>query len=489
MKTKLLILLAVLLIVGKLQSQEKFLVSIENHYWNDINSKEFINLQINIKVKNVGNVAGVCNDLYGIFLYSSSDIYNYMIEGVDASSLLLNKINPGDAILGFLTFKVPKDADDLELKFSEENGGARKYITKSYNKSAKEELEAKIEKENKAGDEYYFKNQYDEAIKKYTLCATYDPTRKEEFHKKIGNCYSKIADEQFAIYSLNKSETAYDNYVKYIHLIAEYDKNNLDNNRKLLQIYEKLGDEKFSQGKYDDAIREYNKGLKYFMSSEVQAKLIKAEEILFKSKTQKQETTTSLERYNYLIQPKTGIIFKAGAGVNMNSRTAYSSYFWNIQLDVPIKLGTVRPPSPAFAFYLNIDAGYQGLIGSTGEVERYYGILGVQSKGAGPLVGEFNLNAGAGLALLGRFITPMLTAYYGFYGQYQGFSLPNNYYGTQMSSIAPGSGFKIDFSLMISKNPGFVIGYNYRNYNLYSSLYFLDNGYSGHQINLGIINF
>ena len=119
---KLLLIVVLLMFSVVLRAQPEFKISIEGFYWGEPNYKDMVKLQINIKVKNVGNQAGKCEDLFGIWLYSSSEIYNSQIMITDAGDYLLKDIKPNDYIDGFITLEVPRGADNLELKFSEETG-------------------------------------------------------------------------------------------------------------------------------------------------------------------------------------------------------------------------------------------------------------------------------------------------------------------------------------------------------------------------------
>ncbi|MCX6159181.1 MAG: DUF4352 domain-containing protein [Ignavibacteriae bacterium] len=492
---KLLVLLLVL-ISGELYSQAEFKISVDDFYWGDAKDYGNANLQINIRVKNVGNEAGVCEELYGIWLYSSSEIYNSQIKITDAGSFLLTKVKPYDQITGFLTFSVPKDADDLELRFLEEYGGARKYITKSYNKSLAENTFEKTEKFRLEGDNYLSQKNYELAVKKYVMCITYDPSRKKEFSKKICDIYSIIADDYMIDYKRTNFQGSLDKYLENMKFALEYDNNNYEVKKELATFYEESGDSKLKEGKNNDGINEYNNSLKYYESSTVRGKLKNVQYSEQKKKDSQQEKIADLEHYRQLIFPNTGVIFSAGIGVNNNTKVKTDVYFWNIQLGVPVKLATLMPPSPAFTFFLNFDAAYQGMIGSSKDVGKYFKIDSIVSLNNGPLVGEFYFNGGFGVGLLNKSVTPMFTVYYGVYGQHHGFELSNtlsnqaiSLINKEISKVCIGSGFKIELSLMIGKNPGFFVGYSFRDYNLKSDLDFFDNRYSGHFINLGIINF
>lgn len=492
---KLLVLLLVL-ISGELYSQAEFKISVDDFYWGDAKDKGNANLQINIKVKNVGNETGVCEELYGIWLYSSSEIYNSQIKMTDAGSFLLTKVKPDNQISGFLTFSVPKDADDLELRFLEEYGGARKYITKSYIKSTAENTFEKTEKLRIEGDSYFNQKDYDLAIKKYVMCITYDQSRKIEFSKKICDCYTNIADGYMNDYKNSNYQGSIDKYIDNMNLALEYNKDNFDVKKKLAIYYEGTGDRKIKEGKNNDAINEYNNSLKYYESSTVRGKLKNVQYTEQKKKDSQQERISDLENYHKLIYPNTGVIFSAGIGNNINTKINTDGYFWHLNLDVPVKLATIMPPGPAFTFFLNFDAAYQGMIGSSKDVGKYFKVDSLVSLNNGPLVGEFYFSGGFGVGLLNKSVVPMFSVYYGLYGQHHGFELLNSQnnpstllINKEISKVLIGSGFKIELSIMIGKNPGFFIGYSFRDYNINSDLDFLDNRYSGNFINLGIINF
>jgi tetratricopeptide (TPR) repeat protein len=444
----------------------------------------------------VGNEAGVCEELRGIWLYSSSEIYNSQIVIVDYGSFMFNKIKPYDQISGYLTFSVPKDADDLELRFLEEYGGARKYITKSYNKSITENTFETTEKFRLEGDNYFSQKNYELAVKKYVMCITYDPTRKKEFNRKISDCYTLIAEDFYTEYKSSRFQGSLDKYLENMKLALEYDNTNYEAKKELATYYEESGDSKLKEGKNNDAINEYNNSLKYYESITVRGKLKNVQYTEQKKKDSQRERISDLELYRQLIYPNTGIIFTAGLGINTNTKVKTDGYFWNVQLGVPVKLATLKPPGPAITFFLNFDAAYQGMIGSAKDVGKYFKVDSVVSLNNGPLVGEFYFNGGFGVGLLNKSVTPMFTVYYGLYGQHHGFELSNtlssqsiSLKNKEISKVNIGSGFKIELSIMIGKNPGFFVAYCFRDYNLKSDLDFLDNRYSGHFINLGIINF
>lgn len=485
-----------------LKAQPEFKISIEEFYWGEPNNKDMVNLQINIKVKNIGNQSGKCEDLKEIWLFSSSEIDNSQIRIVKNGTYLFNEIKPNDFIDGFVTFDVPRSADNLELKFSEETGGAKKYITESYNKYISKNTKEKTDKEKLLGDQYFNDKNYTSAIERYAMATKYDKTRKKEFDTKISECYLQIANNNWESYKSNSYQTYLDKYLENMRLALEYDNSNITVKSQLASYYAEKGDQFLKEKKNNDAINEYKNSLKYSESSIIRGKIKNIESDEAKKRNEIEKKRLALENYNNLIQPKVGINFTAGMSMNSNSKSNSNLYFWNVQLDIPIKLATLKPPSPTFSFLLNIDAGYQGALGNADDASKYFNIT--NSYGNDYLIkpdnkimlGEGYINPGIGVAFLNKHIIPFFCAYYGLYAQHSSLQFINLNSNSNISEINKnlekvqlGHGFKLETGFMIGKRPGFILSYSFRNYSINSKVDFLDNTYTSHLISLGITNF
>ena len=478
-------------------AQPEFKISIEGFSWNNSKVSERMNLQINLKITNVGDQIGYCEDLYGIWLYSSDYQYNDKIKYINSGTYLLEDIKPGDYINSFITFEVPKNADNLELKFHENFGGARKYITKSYNKYIAENTLEKTESEKLKAEDYFSRKEYDMAIKSYILCSNYDKSRKEEFDKKICVIYLTKANEVYEKYKNTNADYHLENYLENLKQALVYDKNNNEIKYKIAQYYELKGDEKKNNNLIVDAISDYKISLDYYNSYSVKEKLNNLENNESKKKSEIKGRITAREEYEQIKLPDVGVSLRGGIGNQLNSNNQNSNLaFWNLQVDLPIKLYTIEPPGPRFSFVLNIDLGYQGSIGGIKEIKRYLKNDSIISSNNGPLIGQLYFNSGLGISFLNKTVSPILTFEYGIYYQHYGFEMDTKYssniYNTYDDDISKGSighGFKVDLSILFWKNPSLVIGYNYRNYSFKSDIKFLNNRYTEHSFNIGIINF
>lgn len=271
MKNSLIILLS-LLIARVAFSQSEFKISIEGYEWSTSNSSLNAELQINFKIKNVGNKSGQCNDFEGIWLYSSNPELNNNITFKQRGTYLYKNIKPNDYITSFLIFSVPKDADELELRFSREYGGASKYITGSYNKYISQKTDSKVETLKAEADGLYYNKLYDKAIVKYILCSKYDPTIKSEIDKNVADCYLKIADSYYDKFLTTNDYTYINNAIDNYRMSIEYNKDTIVS-ISIASLYERIGNNGYSSGRYQEALTYYEKSLEYSNQQSVRDKI------------------------------------------------------------------------------------------------------------------------------------------------------------------------------------------------------------------------
>lgn len=272
MKKPLTSVLFLLMLTPTVFSQAEFIISVEGYEWSASSSSLNAELQINFIIKNVVDKSGQCNDFQGIWLYSSNPALSNNITFKQRGSYLYKNLKPNDYITSFLIFSVPKDADELELRFSREYGGASKYITGSYNKYISEKTDLKVNAIIEEADALFFNKSYDKAIVKYILCSKYDPSKKSETDISISKCYFKIGDiyygKFFETNDFEHLDKAIDNY----RLSIDYKK---DTTISVLiaKLYERIGNNGFGNGRYQEALTKYEKSLEYNDQQSVRDKI------------------------------------------------------------------------------------------------------------------------------------------------------------------------------------------------------------------------
>ncbi|MCX6159182.1 MAG: hypothetical protein NTY74_14475 [Ignavibacteriae bacterium] len=269
---KLFLLMLLFVLTKTVFSQAEFKISIEGYEWSASSSSLNAELQINIKIKNVGNKAGQCNDFEGIWLYSSSSIANDKITFKRNGTYLFKSIKPNDYITSFLIFSVPKEADDLELRFTREYGGAGKYITGSYNKYFSQKTDSKVGTLKAEADALYASKSYDKAIVKYILCTKYDLATKSDMDINIANCYTKIADTYYDKFLILNDFSYINNAIDNYRVSLEYNKDTAVS-IAMASLYERIGNNGFDNGKYQEALTNYEKSLKYNDQQSVRDKI------------------------------------------------------------------------------------------------------------------------------------------------------------------------------------------------------------------------
>lgn len=130
---KLFILFVLMLFSVSLNAQPEFKIAVKDYMWQHVKRSK-VDLVILITVKNIGTEAGADDDINHLTLTCSQSAYKYGkdINFVKLNNAIIESIEPGEERLGYLIYSVPRDADNLKLKFPENLGGAEKEITMSY---------------------------------------------------------------------------------------------------------------------------------------------------------------------------------------------------------------------------------------------------------------------------------------------------------------------------------------------------------------------
>lgn len=477
------ILLSIFLFINTLPvlSQPEFKIALDHIKWKNPADKTIV-LEINLKITNISNTPGACEDLRGIWLYSSDAFYNYDIEFIEANKSILQVIKPGDHIFCYISFKVPKVANGLTLKFDEEHGGAEKFITDSYSKYELEDAEYSYTNKN-----------YSDAIIKFKNCISIDASLRNDLYIKIADCYEKIGDKYLEEFNTYK---AIENY----KLCLNYDSKRSSVSEKIANLYNDLGDSEARISKLSAALILYKSSLEYNKSAVVSAKIDNINNKLLEGKNkavEQKEIKIKWEEYDKLIKPTTGFTFLSGIGYHSNQNSSIGAPFWNLQMDVPIKLYTQKKLNSPINIFLNFEAGYSGFIGTESELFKYLGIknnlFNLERNNDGPILGEYYLNGGIGISMLSQSLKPMLAIYYGVYGQSTSFDITSGndyvtyYYKDNLSALHLGQGLDIELSLKIGSS--FIVGYAFKSYNIESNIYFLKNNYTANYFNIGLSSF
>lgn len=462
-------------------SQPEFQISIDHIKWENPSGNK-IDLTIFLKIYNNGNEKGKCEDLYDLYLDCSYPYSAQNIKLEDNSNNILNIINAGSFVESYITFEVPKDADDLTLRFY---GGASKYITVSYNKWLENEKNDKFNMFVSEGDLRMMQNYPEEAITQYksALEVNVDKSKRDEVKKKLSEAYFKIGDKyydgkiwNFAIDNYKLSlENNYSTYLK----------------EKIAYIYKLMGDEKYSIGAKKEALEYYDTSLRY--KEDTQVRLRKNEIITDVTKKDKKEKKFRNEkaRYQQLLNPKVGV--KLGGGISYQTKDGgkEGAPFWAVNLSVIPKI-YVGESSP-FSVALNTEFCASGLITGTSNKSftDYYNFGDSIVSSEKALSNEFSLNVGIGLGYLSNSTTPLLLINYGVYALNLNYSSQdiNSYYSSSSSIDAFywGSGPKVELNFVFGRK--FYLGYSFKSYTISTNIKNFDGTYSGHNISLGLMLF
>ncbi|MFZ1322242.1 MAG: hypothetical protein WAT71_11870 [Ignavibacteria bacterium] len=254
-------LIIILIYTLPLISQPEFKIAVESKKWKDP-ELNYVILEINLRITNVGVSKGACEDLNGIGLYSEDSFNNLLIVLEERSRGLFQEINAGDHIYCNLSFKVPKSANGLKLKFSDKHGGAEKFITNSYNNYIFEEAE-----------NYFTNKLYAKAIENYNIYISDEPSQKYSLNLRIADCYEKIGDKNIDDYDIYKSSDNLENAIENYKECLKYDSKRIVINKKIAIQYELLGDYQVSSSNLYAAVFYYNSSLEYSKSNLVRDKI------------------------------------------------------------------------------------------------------------------------------------------------------------------------------------------------------------------------
>ena len=114
-------------------SQAEFLLDVKDFIWRNPDANK-VDLIIIVSLKNTGSVSGVDEDLNHLFLISSNPAYEFGkdITFTKFNSAINEVIEPGEEKAGYIIYRVPRDANDLKLKFPDFLGGGEKLVCFSY---------------------------------------------------------------------------------------------------------------------------------------------------------------------------------------------------------------------------------------------------------------------------------------------------------------------------------------------------------------------
>jgi len=260
-------------------SQPEFKVAVDYFEWKYPTGNK-VTLEVNLKISNIGNVQGSCEDIKNIELYSKDDFYKNDIELRERGTNIFMQIKAGDNIFSFLNFEVPKAAGGLYLKLNDGFGSNEKFITDSYNNYLLEQAEY-----------YYYNKQYSDAIEKYQICIKNDPLQKNVISLKIADCYEYIGNkllDDYYLYNINENlEKSLDNFKQSLF----YDTKKPFIKDKIATIYDILGDSYAVSLNYSKAVNSYKLSLDYSYSSTVNGKLEKVNKQTINKKDEKKETS------------------------------------------------------------------------------------------------------------------------------------------------------------------------------------------------------
>ncbi|MBZ0201609.1 MAG: DUF4352 domain-containing protein [Ignavibacteria bacterium] len=479
MKTAILFLF--LLFSANIFSQAEFKITIDQFKWENPSNKR-VDLTIFLTIKNVGYEKGKCEDLYDLYLDCSEPYYYYDIKIKDNGTNILNSINAGSSVKSYITFEVPKDADELTLRFY---GGVSRYICESYNKWFENQIVEKFEMFVTEGDLRMAKNNPEGAVTQYNsaLEVSIEKYKKDEVRKKLSEAYLKIGDKYYdnQVWGL-----AIDNY-----LLALDNDYSVYTKERIAYTYKVVGDDKYKLDLKKEAITFYDKSLIYKEDSQVRKrKNDLLTEVSKKDKKEKKIRNDKIE-YQKLLNPNIG--FKLGGGISFQNKDGgkEGAPFWSANLSVIPKLYVGQ--SSHLTIGLNTEFNVCGLVtdNSNKKFRNYYGFKDSIVSTESALSNEYSLNLGIGLGYLSESVTPLLLINFGIYAlniKYNTYDLntgSNNY--SSIDALYWGFGPKIEFSLAFSRK--FYLSYSFKSFSIASDNKSFEGRYSGHNINLGFIFF
>jgi hypothetical protein len=496
---KLILLYTIIITYINAYSQPEFKIKMDYFDWQNPRG-DYVDIKITFKIKNIGNESGYCNEFFDINLFTSDINYSRSIEIIERSSRTY--VKPNDYIFSFIIFKVNKNADNLTLKLSESYEGSEKFVTKSYYKHLDSVKIADFDRVKEEAESLFRKGKYKDAATKYLQCILIDENKKNEINIKISSCYERNGDDIYKTITNNNIEIVINTTIDNYKMSFNYDNSKSYLKQKIARLYEELGDYYMSHN-YQKAESNYTESLIYYESKLVRDKIdrlnnIKEKEITKELEIQKKEA--DLDLLNILIEPKTGVLFKGGLGQHNNSKYISNITFWNLELGIPVKLFTTHSVPVPLNGFLNFDLGYSGVFSSTStELTNYFGLnnssYSVEKDGESIPINEFYLNAGFGLSILNKYVTPLFCASIGLYTQSYAIKVKDinssyiTYFNDEFSKINIGFGYKFDIALKIGGKPGFYVGYTYKNYNINSKYSITSNNFNANYFSIGVINF
>lgn len=227
--------LPLFVIISTCHSQPDFQLTVDDYLWGKVTGTK-VDLFIWLTLKNIGSEPGVDDDINYLYLDCSQKQYKYGkdIQLVGLSSKLTYSIQPGKEEYGYISFSVPKDADNLSLKFPESAGSASKWITMNYINWMYYNKDPKIFTD--LGQKYFREADYFKSMTNYLKALKVDPNLKISFQ--LANTYIMLDD--------------YDNAITY------YEKSLFEGTEKSI-VYNNLGYAYFEKGYYQDAINNFSK--------------------------------------------------------------------------------------------------------------------------------------------------------------------------------------------------------------------------------------
>lgn len=465
-------------------AQAEFKITIDQFKWENPSGSK-VDLTIFLTIKNVGNKSGWCEDLKGIYLDCSQ--YNYYfgthLTTKDYSNNIVNDINPSGSVEAYITFTIPKDADDISLRFTEFYGGASRYITESYYKSLIKEKLNRFEMFVSEGDLRMIQNYPEEAVTQYKAALDVDVNNnlKSDVRIKLSEAYYRIGEKYFdsKIWGL-----AIDNYNNALTL-----SNNTETRNRLGEVYQIIGDEKYSMGLKKEALTNYERSLLYKEDARIRIRKNELSAEVQKKDKKHKKVRQENAQYQKLLNPKVGVRFGGGISFQTKNNGRSSAPFWSGNLGIISKL--IVDKSSAFNLSVNTELGVSGLItdNSNSNFIKYYNFPDSIERGETALSNEYSFNTGIVMGFMSESIMPLVSINFGIYAlnlKYNSYSSGSvSSSSSSVDALYWGFGPKIELGLVFGRK--FYIGYSFKSYSISSSTKFIDGRYSGHNVGLGIM--
>lgn len=286
-------------------SQAEFKIAVEKHEWLTYDESS-VYLKIYLKVTNIGNQSGICDEINKLSLFCSQEYHNSNLNLIDLNKNLLSLIKPNDLRSGFIMFSVPKFADSIFLVINDISQiASRKFITESYYKSVNNKPKEKIDILINEGNSLYERKKYYAAIYYYSEAIKLKSTNTKELNVIISNCYEEIgkvkidsnklleavSDFKFALkynerpelkdqlsdiylrlgdFELDKNE--FTKAEKYFRESYEINKNNKMSLRKLSSTLASIADDEYKKGFLNSALNYYYESLRILHDKNVNRK-------------------------------------------------------------------------------------------------------------------------------------------------------------------------------------------------------------------------